>query len=147
MKKAFFKKMMVCIIFLMVLITLLQVNSLAKSEEIQIIKLKNKNEYILYISGLAEEKFEFAFSNNSNVDDESLAYMDSAKDEENGNNIAYIDENIYNTYFKDKDETYLFVKKESVSIILLSLELFKSLINCACFSVLLPAVILTSLYI
>lgn len=127
MKKAFLKKMMVCIIFLMVLITLLQVNSLAKSEEIQIIKLKNKNEYILYISGLAEEKFEFAFSNNSNVDDESLAYMDSAKDEENGNNIAYIDENMYNTYFKDKDETYLFVKKENTEAKTVKIELSSAL--------------------
>ena len=52
--------------------------------------------------------------NNYNKKDEieaNLNFYDSAVDaSENGNNIAYVDENIYNTYFDGKAETFLWIK-------------------------------------
>ena len=113
MRRVFLKKIIVTFIFLVLSIVLFQAEVMAKSDDIQIIKLKNNNEYIIYISGMTGKKFEFAFSNNSKANNENLVYMDSAKDEERGNNVAYIDKDIYNTYFKTNNDIYIFVKDES----------------------------------
>lgn len=84
------------------IITLLQGFSFAKSESTQMIK-KGEKEYIIYISNLLNSKFEFAFANKKDEIEANLNFYDSAVDaSENGNNIAYVDENIYNTYLMEK---------------------------------------------
>lgn len=105
------KKLMLCVILTIIAITLLQSFSFAKTENIQMIK-KSEKQYILYVSTLLNEKFEFAFANKANEAKENLTFTDSALDQlENGNNIAYIDETLYNTYFEGKLKTYLWVKQ------------------------------------
>lgn len=92
-------------------ITLLQSFSLAKSENVQMIK-KSEKEYIIYVSNLIGSEFEFSFANKKDESKENLVFTNSALDQEdNGNNIAYIDETIYNNYFDGKKETYLWVKQ------------------------------------
>lgn len=111
MKKSLRSKAILCLIIAIVAIILFQGFSLAKSENTQMIK-KGENEYILYVSNLLNEDFEFAFSNDLNADKATLAFHDSAMDQqENGNHIAYVDSEIYTQYFKDKTNTYLWVKQ------------------------------------
>ncbi len=105
------KKVMLFIILIIISITLLQSFSFAKTENVQLIK-KSEKQYILYISNLLNDKFEFAFTNKANELKENLLFTDSAVDQlKNGNNIAYIDETLYNTYFEGKSKTYLWVKQ------------------------------------
>ena len=114
MKKALTKKIMLSVLIIIMSITLLQNFSFAKSETVQMIK-KSEKEYIIYISSLLNNKFEFAFANKQDKTESELNFYDSALDaSENGNNIAYIDENIYNTYFDGKAETFLWVKGTEV---------------------------------
>lgn len=109
MNKALIKKLMLSILLIIVIITLLQNFSLAKSENIQILK-KSEKEYIIYIQNLLNNKFKFAFANQKDENESNLKFYDSALDTpENGNNIAYIDEDIYNTYFNGKAETFLWI--------------------------------------
>ena len=110
MKKALKQKIMLSTLLIIMIITLLQGFSFAKSESTQMIK-KGEKEYIIYISNLLNSKFEFAFANKKDEIEANLNFYDSAVDaSENGNNIAYVDENIYNTYFDGKAETFLWIK-------------------------------------
>ena len=73
---------------------------------------KSEKEYIIYVSNLIGSEFEFSFANKKDESKENLVFTNSALDQEdNGNNIAYIDETIYNNYFDGKKETYLWVKQ------------------------------------
>ncbi|MFU2363561.1 MAG: hypothetical protein ACM67R_07080 [Clostridiales bacterium] len=111
MKKSLAQKVMLFLAVTIITITLLQSFSLAKSENVQMIK-KSEKEYIIYVSNLIGSKFEFSFANKKDESKENLVFTNSALDQEdNGNNIAYIDETIYNNYFDGKKETYLWVKQ------------------------------------
>lgn len=81
----------------------------AAGEEMQIIK-KAEKEYMIYLNNHIDSTFEFAFSNDKNADEDALIYRNSAKDltEENACNIAYVDEELYNTYFSK--DTYMWAK-------------------------------------
>lgn len=111
MKKSLAQKVMLFLAVTIITITLLQSFSLAKSENVQMIK-KSEKEYIIYVSNLIGSEFEFSFANKKDESKENLVFTSSALDQEdNGNNIAYIDETIYNNYFDGKKETYLWVKQ------------------------------------
>lgn len=111
MKKSLAQKVMLFLAVTIITITLLQSFSLAKSENVQMIK-KSEKEYIIYVSNLIGSEFEFSFANKKDESKENLVFTNSALDQEdNGNNIAYIDETIYNNYFDGKKETYLRVKQ------------------------------------
>lgn len=111
MKKSLAQKVMLFLAVTIITITLLQSFSLAKSENVQMIK-KSEKEYIIYVSNLIGSEFEFSFANKKDESKEKLVFTNSALDQEdNGNNIAYIDETIYNNYFDGKKETYLWVKQ------------------------------------
>lgn len=111
MKKSLAQKVMLFLAVTIITITLLQSFSLAKSENVQMIK-KSEKEYIIYVSNLIGSEFEFSFANKKDESKENLVFTNTALDQEdNGNNIAYIDETIYNNYFDGKKETYLWVKQ------------------------------------
>ncbi len=111
MKKSLAQKVMLFLAVTIITITLLQSFSLAKSENVQMIK-KSEKEYIIYVSNLIGSEFEFSFANKKDESKENLVFTNSALDQEdNENNIAYIDETIYNNYFDGKKETYLWVKQ------------------------------------
>lgn len=110
MKKYLTNKITLFLILLVTLLFLLPQFSLAQSENIQMIK-KSSNEYLIYVDGLLNESFEFAFANNAQTEKENLVFQKSALDKtENGNNIAYIDSELYTNYFNEKEETFLWVK-------------------------------------
>lgn len=78
---------------------------------------KSDKEYLIYLEGLLDKTFEFAFSNTSLDNDASLNYISNGQDAQNGNNIAYINENIYNQFFDGKKDTYFWVKSNGKYIL------------------------------
>lgn len=108
------KKIIPSLLIGMMMLVLLQTFSLAASTNTQTLKLEEKEEYIIYVADLLDKEFEFAFSNTEKAKVEELQFVPSAKDEENGNHVAYVDEALYASYFEGKEHTYLWVKQEGV---------------------------------
>ena len=96
----------IAILFISILGMIYTVNG--ANENIQIIK-KSGNEYLIYISEHMDSQFEFAFSNDQGTDKETLGYKSSILDSTSEkNNVAYIDNSIYTTYFSGK--TYFWAR-------------------------------------
>ena len=108
MKKALCVRVVISLLVMIMVVVLLQNFSLANSENTQILKLTDK-EYLIYVEGLLNDKFEFALSKNAK--DSNLKFINSAKDKEKGNHIAYVDSDLYDTYFSGKGKTFLWVKQ------------------------------------
>ena len=94
------------------LVSMLPINSLAATSDILVIK-ENDNQYLIYMNGLLNENFEFAFSNSEDATD--LNYITAVKDNE-GNYIAYVDADLKVKFFSS-DDTYLWVKNTNDEII------------------------------
>lgn len=94
------------------LISILQIKSLATTTDMVIV-MDNNNQYLIYVDGLLKQSFEFAFSNTENA--ENLNYIVSEEDAE-GNSIAYIDEALKQEYFTTEN-TYIWVKTEDKMVI------------------------------
>ena len=73
---------------------------LATNEGVQILE-KSEKEYIIYLANHLDTAFEFAYSNDKDAVKEELTYKASATDtqQEDQNYIAYVDSQIYDTYF------------------------------------------------
>ena len=96
----------IAILFISILGMIYTVNG--ANENIQIIK-KSGNEYLIYISEHMGSQFEFAFSNDQGADKETLGYKSSILDSTSEkNNVAYIDNSLYTTYFSGK--TYFWAR-------------------------------------
>lgn len=112
------KKSKIIIAFLLVilmLISILQIKSLAANpndSDMVVIK-ENDEQYLIYINGLLNEKFEFAFADSA--DASNLSYIESIEDD-NGNSIAYVDSGLINQYF-NTDNTYIWVGTENETLI------------------------------
>ena len=64
MKKALCVRVVISLLVMIMVVVLLQNFSLANSENTQILKLTDK-EYLIYVEGLLNDKFEFALSKNA----------------------------------------------------------------------------------
>lgn len=92
-------------LILVMLLSFFSIKSLATDSNMLMVK-ENDNKYLIYIEDLLNENFEFAFSNSE--DSKRLNYISSAKDND-GNSIAYVDEELKQNFFNSED-TYLWVK-------------------------------------
>ncbi len=106
-------KILVTIILLIImLLSILQIKSLAADLDTIIVK-ENDNQYLIYVNSLTGENFSFAFSNSK--DEANLDYKDSAIDNE-GNHIAYVNEELKNQYFDS--QTYMWVKNAEGEVVI-----------------------------
>lgn len=106
------KMLVIIALVALMLISILQVKSLAATTDMMVIK-ENDNQYLIYVDGLLNQNFEFAFSNTE--DASNLDYIVSATDN-NGNSIAYVDEALKQEYFT-AENTYVWVQTEDKVII------------------------------
>lgn len=107
------KKSKIIIAFLLVLIMLasiLPIKSLAaettNSENMVVVK-ENDDQYLIYVEGLLDEDFEFAFTKALNAD--NMHYIPSIKDND-GNSIAYVDSVTASYFFEVEGDTYILIK-------------------------------------
>lgn len=106
-------KMLLIVLFIAImLLTILPIQSLATNTDIYVLR-ENDNEYYIYIDGVLNQNFEFAFSTTEN--DENLKYISSAKDNEE-NSIAFVDEELKQKFF-NSENTYMWVRTEDKTII------------------------------
>lgn len=112
MKNRKSKIMLIASIILIMLVSVLPIKSLAVNSKMLLVK-ENDNAYLIYVEELLNKSFEFAFSNNESA--ENLNYITSAKDSE-GNNIAYVDEELKQNFF-NSENTYIWVRTEEKVII------------------------------
>lgn len=111
MKKISAKRILLILTIQILIITLFQGFSFANNENIQMIK-KSEKEFLIYVRSLENKKFQFAFSNSKEADKNNLLFEESALDKkQDGKNIAYINSNIYSTFFENKEKTFLWIKE------------------------------------
>lgn len=104
MKNSKGKLLLISALFVLMILSFLQVESLATDSNILMLK-ENDNEYVIYVETMLNQNFEFAFSNSK--DETNLSYIVAAQDGD-GNYIAYVDEELLQKYFNSED-TYLWV--------------------------------------
>ena len=110
MKKILYNIMAV---FTIMLILLIQLPVKANTNENKIILQKEEKEFIIYYKNICNKPFNFAFSTNKEEQKESLVFIASVEDmiQDEKLNTAYINESIFNKYFKDNDKkTYIWIK-------------------------------------
>lgn len=107
MKNLKSKLMLITLVFLISIV--ISTSIFASNEQIQILQ-KSEKEYMIYLSGHLDESFEFAFSNDKNIDKQKLNFKAAAKDTEgtDTNYIAYINEELYTEFFDNT--TYLWAR-------------------------------------
>lgn len=106
------KIILVVVLALAILLSVLPINALATNTDIVTVK-ENDNLYYVYVEGLLNQDFEFAFSNSE--DATNLNYIVSDKDNSQ-NSIAYVDEELKANFFNSED-TYIWVKTQDKVII------------------------------
>ncbi len=120
MKNFTFKTVALLTLSLMLLsIFCVPVMAAVNSEEKVILK-KSDKEFLIYYKDILAEEFEFAFSSNKEEQEANLNFTKSAKDqaENSTSNIAYIDETLYDTYFKDNKQAYIWIRNNSDEIVI-----------------------------
>lgn len=107
------KKSKILIAFLLALLVLasiIPIKSLAteptNSNDMVVIK-ENDDQYLIYVEGLLDEDFEFAFT--KALDADNMHYIPSIKDND-GNSIAYVDYTTLSYFFEVEGDTYIVVK-------------------------------------
>ncbi len=109
--KKLFKEITITALIVFTLIALLQFPVNATNEDLEIVK--TENEYLLYSKTVMPNEFYFAFSQDNNA--EPLDYIKSMVDAE-GNNVAYVDSDLENTFFKDENgervSAYMWIKTD-----------------------------------
>lgn len=118
--KKLFKEIGIVTFLVIMMITLLQFPVNATNEKLEIVK--TSDEYLLYVSTIMEKEFDFIFTKDESLEASALDFstaINSIKDAE-GNNVAYVDSPLENTYFKDANgetaNAYMWIKQgEEVS--------------------------------
>ena len=105
-------KILFIVLAIILFISILPIKNSATTTDMIIVK-ENEEQYLIYVDGLLNQKFEFAFSNSEDAN--NLNYIVSATDS-NGNNIAYIDAELKQAYFSNEN-TYIWVQTEDEIII------------------------------
>lgn len=108
------------VIALIIIALLVPTKVLGANENLQIVK--TEQDYIIYVKDLAKTEFDFAISENLNADDIDLNYIKSVEDQE-GNQVAFVELTKYNDELKDNANNYLYVKTaEGVKCIEINFE-------------------------
>lgn len=106
-------KILVTVMLLVImLLSILQIKSFAADLDTIVVK-ENDNQYLIYVNSMTDENFSFAFSNSK--DEANLDYRDSVIDNE-GNYIAYVNEELKNQYFDS--QTYMWVKTAEGEVVI-----------------------------
>lgn len=106
MKKTKFKILLALVIICIFTIGM-PIIAYGANENAVIVK-QSDDEFLIYLKGLLNDDFKFAFSNDKNVTPAEAEFISFAKDTANGaNNIAYVDQSSVGKFV---NKTYLWVK-------------------------------------
>ena len=106
------KILVTMILFVIMLLSILQIKSFATDSDIIVVK-ENDSEYLVYVNNMIGENFSFAFSNSK--EETNLNYRESVIDNE-GNHIAYVNGELKTQYFGS--QTYIWVKTADDKVVI-----------------------------
>lgn len=106
-------RILIVMLLLVILLSILQIKSLAANSNTMIIK-ESENNYIIYIEEMLNQNFEFAFSNSEDAVDPN-SYISAIQDND-GNYVAYVDEELKAKFF-NSENTYIWVKNTEDEVI------------------------------
>lgn len=92
-------------VLVIAIMLLLQFPVLAAEENITIIQT-SEDEYLIYEDEFTNESFKFAYSKDKDIEETELNFINSLQDND-GNNVAYVDNEIFNSYFRFKHSIYV----------------------------------------
>lgn len=117
MKK--FTLKIIALVFIM-LFLIFCVPVVATNSKDKVILEKTDTEYLIYYKDILNQEFEFAFSTDKEEKETNLNFTKCAKDQAKdiASNIAYIDTTLYETYFKDKGQAYIWVRNQNDEIVI-----------------------------
>ena len=113
MKRLLSKKAILAILVIAIML-LLQIPVLAANQSTTIIKTSD-NEYLIYEQEFINENFKFAYSNDKNIEKTELNFINSLQDNDK-NYVAYVDNEIFNSYFLSSNTVYMWIEKSDKSI-------------------------------
>lgn len=103
------------IIFIAIIfIALFQFPVNATNDKINIVK--TSEEYLIYNEDVMKTNFKFAFANDPNANIASLNLINAKQDSE-GNYVAYVDETLQSTYFGEEKSTYIWMLNDANEVI------------------------------
>lgn len=126
-----FKKIALVMLIVLALLAIASVPALAATNEKVILANTVKNsegseskEILIYYKNLCDQEFQFAISQNASAKVEELTFRNSAKDkasnEANVKNVAYIDENLFESTFgknPTSQKAYVWIKDSNDNVV------------------------------
>lgn len=101
-------------ILVMAIMLLLQFPVLAAEQNTTIIQT-SENEYLIYEDEFTNESFKFAYAKDKNIEETELNFINSLQDKD-GKYVAYVDDEIYSSYFLDSNTAYMWVESSNNTI-------------------------------
>lgn len=95
----------------MMLFLCLQLPSAATTDNMVIVQ-KDENQYMIYHPKIEKQNFEFAFSTKQDATNEELNFISAIQDDE-GEYIAYIDQEILNKFESENDTIFFYAKENN----------------------------------
>lgn len=89
----------------------------------KIVLKKSEEEFLIYYKDICNKEFEFAISTNPSESEANLVFTKSGLDQQNENslNVAYVDKDIYDTYFKNNNnKAYLWIVDENDNLVVVA---------------------------
>ena len=112
--KRLLSKNAVLAVLVIAIMLLLQFPVLAAEENITIIQT-SEDEYLIYEDEFTNESFKFAYSKDKDIEETELNFINSLQDND-GNNVAYVDNEIFNSYFLDSNIAYMWIESSENNI-------------------------------
>ena len=112
--KRLLSKNAVLAVLIIAIMLLLQFPVLAVEKNTTIIQT-SENEYLIYEDEFINESFKFAYSKDKNIEETELNFINSLQDN-NENYVAYVDNEIFNSYFLDSNTVYMWIETSQNTI-------------------------------
>lgn len=112
--KRLLSKNAVLAVLIIAIMLLLQFPVLAVEENTTIIQT-SENEYLIYEDEFINESFKFAYSKDKDIEETELNFINSLQDN-NENYVAYVDNEIFNSYFLDSNTVYMWIETSQNTI-------------------------------
>lgn len=109
--KRLLNKNAVLAILVIAIMLLLQIPVLASNENTTIVKTSD-DEYLIYEQEFINENFKFAYAKDKDIEETELNFINALQDNDK-NYVAYVDNEIYDSYFLGSNTVYMWIENSN----------------------------------
>ena len=109
--KRLLNKNAVLVILVIAIMLLLQIPVLASNENTTIVKTSD-DEYLIYEQEFINENFKFAYAKDKDIEETELNFINALQDNDK-NYVAYVDNEIYDSYFLGSNTVYMWIENSN----------------------------------